>query len=267
MIRGEPQGWGDPFVGVRDDPDYEIVKFGSSVIQTLSSDLLDQILLTDNRELFARLPAGSVDLILTDPPYKNYRSNRPTARPLVKQIQRRQFDLPGFARESFRVLRPGRHLYCFCDHLTFPGIRQELVTAGFTYRNCLVWIKNNHGSGDLKGNWAPQHEFILFMVKGKPRQLQGKRLSNVMVKSRRGGNLTVFPKVSNYLYNHGTSKPVELLRRIILASSLPGELVLDPYGGSGSTAEAARREGRRYLLAEIDAEYHQRAVARLGEVR
>ncbi|RJP79348.1 MAG: site-specific DNA-methyltransferase [Candidatus Zixiibacteriota bacterium] len=226
-------------------------------------DLLDRLICGDNRDLFARLPDACVDLVLTDPPYKDYRSNRPVAHPKLKQVQRRHFDREAFARESFRVLKEGAHLYCFCDHLTFPEIRAELVRAGFLYKNCLVWIKNNHGSGDLRGNFAPQHEFIIFAAKGRSRPLQGKRQSNVLVKDRRGGRLEVYPKVNNYRYNHGTSKPVDLLRRLIQASSDPGEIVLDPYGGSGSTAEAARREGRRYMVWEIDPDHHREAEERL----
>jgi site-specific DNA-methyltransferase (adenine-specific) len=186
------------------------------------------------------------------------------AHPVLKPIKRGQFDVILFARESFRVLKEGCHLYCFCDHQTFPGIRKALEEAGFKYRNCLVWVKNNHGSGDLRGNWAPQHEFILFVSKGKARPLRGKRLSNVLARRPGKGMIEPFPKVNNYRYNHGTSKPVELLQMIIRASSLEGEIVLDPYGGSGSTAEACLKENRRYILCEIDAEYCQMAQDRIA---
>jgi site-specific DNA-methyltransferase (adenine-specific) len=227
-------------------------------------DLPNLIYLGDNRDLFARLPDDSVDLVLTDPPYKNYRSNRPTAHPILKRIQHGQFDVELFARESYRVLKSGCHLYCFCDHLTFPGIRTALVEAGFKYRNCLVWVKNNHGSGDLRGNWAPQHEFIIFVSKGKPQPLRGRRQSNVLGRRPGKGLLEPFPKVSNYRFNHGTTKPVELLQMIIQASSKPDEIVLDPYGGSGSTAVACILEGRRYILSEIDPEYHRIALERIS---
>jgi len=192
------------------------------------------------RALFARLPDDSVDLILTDPPYKDYQSHRPVAHARVKAVAARQFDLEFFARQSHRVLKDGRHLYCFCDHLTFPAVRSGLEEAGFTYKNCLVWVKNNHGSGDLRGNWAPQHEFVVFATKGKGEPLKGRRRSNVLLKRLGDGTLGFYPRVSNYRYLHGTSKPVEILRLLIAASTDVGDVVLDPYGGAGSTAVAAR---------------------------
>lgn len=234
------------------------------MIQTIDN-FLNRIFCGDCSDLFTRLPDQSVDLVLTDPPYKNYRSNRPVAHPVLKQIRRGQFDLPLFARETFRVLKDGCHLYCFCDHLTFPDIRAELEAAGFKYRNCLVWVKNNHGSGDLRGNWAPQHEFIIFAAKGKPQPLSGKRQSNVLGQ-RKDGIITPFAKVNNYRYNHGTTKPVDLLSMILQASSKPGEIVLDPYGGSGSTAAACLLEKRRFILSEIDPEYCRLAEERIAAI-
>ena len=231
--------------------------------QTIDT-LLNRLHLGDNRELFARLPDDSVDLVLTDPPYKNYVSNRPTAHKKLKSIQHGQFDVEFFARESFRVLKTGCHLYCFCDHQTFPTIRTALEAAGFRYRNCLVWVKNNHGSGDLRGNWAPQHEFIIFASKGRTRPLNGKRQSNVLGRRPGKGLIEPFHKVSNYRFNHGTTKPVELLQVLIQASSLPDEIVLDPYGGSGSTAVACILERRRFILSEIDPEYYRIARVRIS---
>ncbi len=221
----------------------------------------------DNRLIFARLPDESVDLILTDPPYKDYQSNRPVAKPRVKAVQVRHFDLNYFASESYRVLKSGHHLYCFCDHLTFPDIRRALEEAGFTYKNCLVWVKNNHGSGDLKGNWAPQHEFIIFAVKGKGIPLQGRRKSNVLLKRTQEGKIEFYNKVSNYRFLHGTAKPVELLRSLVQSSSQVGDLVFDPYGGSGSTAAACLLEKRSYLITEIDPEHFRIAEKRIAELK
>ncbi len=230
----------------------------------------------DNRAVFPELPDDSIDLILTDPPYKNYQSNRPVAHRKVKKIRENQFDLPFFLRESARVLKPGRHLYCWCDHYTFPAIFYELQRQrteaerrrskhSLVYKNCLVWVKNNHGAGDLRGNFAPQHEFILFAAKGKGVPLRGGRPSNVLFKRRRDGGIEFFKKVSNYRYNHGTTKPVEVLDLLIRTSTAAGELVFDPYAGTMSVGEACLLTGRDYLLVEIDREFFSRGVERLKE--
>ena len=218
----------------------------------------------DNRLVFAALPDSSIDLILTDPPYKDYQSNRPVTHKKVRKIEAAEFDAEYFIKESARVLKPGAHFYCWCDHRTFAGLFTIINKLGLTsekgealvYKNCLVWVKNNHGSGDLKGDYAPQYEFIIFAVKGKGKKLNGKRQPNVLFKRTEKG-IEFYPKVSNYAYNHGTVKPVEILELLIKASSEKGDVVFDPYAGVMSTAEACNNTGRSYLMVELDEENYK----------
>ncbi|MBM3325630.1 MAG: site-specific DNA-methyltransferase [Calditrichaeota bacterium] len=222
----------------------------------------------DNRLVFEALPDDCIDLIITDPPYKDYQSNRPVKHEKVKKILQSDFDLPFFVEQSARVLKPGAHFYCWCDHLTFPTIVGEMQRQKgkwkmengtkepchyLTYKNCLVWVKNNHGSGDLKGNYAPQHEFVIFGCKGeRGRRLNGKRPSNIFDAR----------KVSNYRHNHGTTKPVEILQKFIEVSSEEGEVVLDPYAGSMGVGEAAIEIKRYFLLTEIEKEHYNNSIIR-----
>lgn len=211
----------------------------------------------DNKLVFEALPDNSIDLIITDPPYKDYQSNRPVKHEKVKKILEADFNLPYFIEQSARVLKPGAHFYCWCDHLTFPGIVGEINSQRIerikqkspdflTYKNMLVWVKNNHGSGDLKGNYAPQHELVIFGCKGeKGRRLNGKRPSNIFDAR----------KVSNYLHQHGTVKPVEILKKIIEVSSEEGEVVFDPYAGSMGVGEGCVDRNRFYILAELVKEH------------
>lgn len=215
----------------------------------------------DNRLVFEALPDNSIDLIITDPPYKDYQSNRPVKHEKVKKIFESDFDLPYFIEQSARVLKPGAHFYCWCDHLTFPGIVGEMAAQKgrwkmengtnepqhyLTYKNMLVWVKNNHGSGDLKGNYAPQHELVIFGCKGeKGRKLNGKRPSNIFDAR----------KVSNYKHLHGTVKPVEILKKMIEVSSNEGEVVLDPYAGSMGVGEGCITLIRKFLLAEKEKQH------------
>jgi len=233
--------------------------------------------LGDNRDVYRKLLNDSIDLIITDPPYKDYQSNRPTFRPKVKKINESDFDLPYFISESARVLKPGGHFYCWCDHQTFPLIVNEMthlqdsrIGEGgqnyLKYKNCLIWVKNNHGSGDLNGNFAPQHEFIIYASKGKStNHLNGKRSSNVLFE-RKNGKIKFFAKVRNSKYKHGTSKPVEILQILVEASSNEGDLVFDPYAGSMSTGEACLLLGRKHLLAEIDSEFYNIGLERLKKI-
>jgi site-specific DNA-methyltransferase (adenine-specific) len=232
----------------------------------------------DCAALFALLPDNSVDLVLSDPPYKDYQSNRPVAHERVTAISSSTFDLPRFIRESERVLKPGAHFYCWCDHLSFPAIFEAIqarardltprqAAGRLKYKNCLIWVKNNHGSGDLAGNYAPQHELVIYASKGRTRPLQSdKRPSNVFFEKDNQGRISFYSKVSNYRFQHGTSKPLAILQQMIKASTRRGELVLDPYGGSLSTAEAALREGRAYLVGELDPGHCERGLERLRQV-
>jgi site-specific DNA-methyltransferase (adenine-specific) len=234
----------------------------------------------DNRLVFEALPDNSIDLIITDPPYKDYQSNRPVKHEKVKKILESDFDLPYFIEQSARVLKPGSHFYCWCDHLTFPGIVMEMkkqkdtalahpltrsLAHFLTYKNMLVWVKNNHGSGDLKGNYAPQHELVIFGCKGeKGRKLRGKRQPNVYFKTNRAGGIEFYGRVSNYDFGHGTSKPVDIQRLMIEASTDEDEVVLDCYGGSMSVGEATRLTDRKFLLVELEDEHFRNGTNRLS---
>jgi len=242
----------------------------------LTSDFQNKIINCDNREIFRQLPDDSVDLIITDPPYKDYQSNRPIVHEKVKKIHEQDFNLPFFIEQSARVLKPGSHFYCWCDHLTFPGIFMQIAALikheleqksphYLNYKSCLVWVKNNHGSGDLKGNYAPQHEFVIFACKGKGRKLNGKRQPNVYFKKNHG-IIEFYSKVSNYSFKHGTSKPVDIQRLMISASSEKGELVFDPYAGSMSVGEACIAENRNYLMVEIEELHCENGKKRLSTI-
>ncbi|GBE29305.1 DNA adenine methyltransferase YhdJ [bacterium BMS3Bbin04] len=221
-------------------------KFGKGRVHLGHWD--NQVLLGDNRELLKSMPDETVDLIVTDPPYNiNYKSNRRVVNKKFSHLANdNQGDwIPNFAEEAFRVLKNDRHLYCFCRHDTYPEFIQAFSDAGFKIKRTIIWYKNNHGSGDLRGDYAPQDEWIIFLHKGR-RVLNGKRISNIIQ----------VPKLSTKKMTHATEKPVNLLKIFIEKSTNPGELVLDPFAGSGSTMEATRELGRKYCLMEISENYY-----------
>ena len=104
--------------------------------------------------------------------------------------------------------------------------------------------------GDLLGDFAPQHEFIIFCSNGK-RKLNGKRASNILKYSKTGNKL------------HPTEKPVDLIQFLIEKSSNEGEVVLDCFAGSGTTGVAARAAGRNFILMEKDEKYFEVCTERL----
>ena len=213
----------------------------------------NKIIQGDCREILRRLPGESVDLLLTDPPYgMRYRSSH-RSRPIVGDEDLSWFR--PFIREAFRVLRPDTHAYLFCNEYGLATFRAEMAAAGFKVKRLLVWVKDQHTAGDLHGDYANRTEYLLFGHKGR-RRLNGRRDTNVLFFKRAGRRR-----------DHPTEKPEAMLRYLIEKSSSPGELVLDPFAGSGTTCRAAKDLGRRFLGIEVDPVYAaigRRRLARLS---
>ncbi|RPH95423.1 site-specific DNA-methyltransferase [candidate division KSB1 bacterium] len=226
----------------------------------LSENLLNAFICGDCFEEMPKLPDECVDLVLTDPPYGiDYQSNRRVARPKLPKFEN-DVDLSwvdGWVEEVYRVLKPDRHFYCFTRFDMYPVFYRS-INRFFKVKNCLIWVKNNHGSGDLNGAYAPQCEMIIYAGKGK-RLLNGSRESDVLH----------CDNVPSAFRRHATQKPVELLRQLIEKSTEPGELVLDPFAGVGSTGLACidsdRFHGdhheRNYLLFELNREFVEKGRA------
>jgi len=156
-----------------------------------------------------------------------------------------------FALEIYRLLKDDRHAYIFCNDYAISTFRDELEKIGFTNKRTLVWVKNNHTSGDLLGDYANKTEFILYLQKGR-RLLNGKRETNVLE----------FDRVASEL--HPTQKPVELCAFLVDKSTNEGEVVLDPFCGSGSVLEASKVLKRGYFGIDIVPEYCKIAQERLN---
>lgn len=202
----------------------------------------------------AKLPDKSIDLILTDPPYgMDYQSNRRKIKyNKIKNDTNIEDWLYFSLRQFSRILKDNSHCYIFCSlhYLTkFIDYSQEF----FQLKNILIWQKNNHGSGDLKGNYAPKYEFILFLTNGR-KLLNGKRHSNILN----------FDKTNNKL--HPTQKPTDLLKFIIEKSTNPNDVVLDPFMGSGSTGVACKNTNRDFIGIELDQDYFDIAKERIESI-
>lgn len=113
-----------------------------------------------------------------------------------------------------------------------------------------------HGMGDTKAAFAPSHENIVFAVKGK-----------YSFPGSRPKDLVTFPKINSSKMVHPTEKPVGLLANLISSVTKPGDLILDPFAGSGSTLVAAKKTGRRFIGIELDDDYFVTAQRRIEEVR
>ena len=137
----------------------------------------------DCLELMKDIPAGSVDLVLTDPPYgmdfQSHRRKEFYAR--IKGDKSLEW-LDGYFAECFRTMKDNTAIYCFCSWHNIDVFKKAFEKY-FKLKNVIVWVKNNHGSGDLKASYAPKHEFVLYGNKGR-KCFTGKRMEDVFLPIR-----------------------------------------------------------------------------------
>lgn len=207
----------------------------------------------DCLELMKEIPDGSIDLIVTDPPYgMNFKSNyRKESYDEIKNDDSLYF-LNDLFSNCHRVLKDNTAIYCFCSWHNIDEFKRQFEKY-FKLKNIIVWEKNNTSMGDLKGSYAPKYEMILFGHKGR-RLIEGFRYPDV-IKAKRTGNKL-----------HPTQKPVELLQLFIETSSKEKDIVLDAFVGSGSTCVACVNTNRHYIGFELDEKYFDIACKRLDEV-
>jgi DNA modification methylase len=227
----------------------------------------NQWLRGDWRDHIDALEDGTVALLFTDPPYgKAYRSDwRPGGKhkpnPHPQQIindgeEEAVSELEAMLEAIFPKLIANAHLLIFVDPAKWEIVKAQVLRQGFTYRGQLVWDKTIGGMGDLKTTFAPQHELILHAVKGSP--LVYSREPSVLSHPRPNG-ITRLPDGTS---RHPHEKPVPLLHRLMMATTVKKHTVADPFGGVASMCEAALLTARRYWSCEIDEHYYK-----IGELR
>lgn len=214
-------------------------------------------------EVMAGLAEKSIDLILTDPPYqvsnrKQKAMRRKDASPLRRHFgewDEGGWDQAGFLDSARRLLRPGGSLIAFCSAKQIAGYEQ--AGLGLEFRGAGVWVKTNPAP-TLRSVYQPALEHWVWLVRGgaKPTWNGGHTQTNGLV----------FPlATSEGKTIHLCQKPVRLMMGFVARHSNPGDLVLDPYLGSGSTLRAAKNLGRRGIGVEADAKYVLGAIYRIGQ--
>jgi site-specific DNA-methyltransferase (adenine-specific) len=206
----------------------------------------------DCREVMRDL--DRVDMIFTDPPYgMAFQSHKRTATPRFAAIQGdAEVDTAGILA-ALDHLKDGGAAYVATRWDVYPRWYDAIETV-VTVKNCIVWAKSAGGLGDLLGDYLPDHEWVIYAVRGR-HVLRGGRVSNVWQVDK--------DPPSTYL--HPMQKPVGLASRAIQKSSDAGDLVLDPYMGSGSSLRAAKDLGRRSIGIEIEERYCEVAAKRCAQ--
>ena len=213
----------------------------------------------DCLEIMGGIKDKSVDLIVTDPPYlMDYQSNRRKKEDRFDKIKNDKENymlIQDYLEECHRIMKDNTAIYCFCSWHNIDFFKNEFEKH-FKLKNILVWNKNNHGTGDLKGSYAPKHEFILFGHKGRT-LLREKRIADVID----------CPKISSNKLTHPTEKPQDLLEIFIKQSSDVGSIIFDGFMGTGSCGIAAKKLNRNFIGIELDEKYFDIAKNRLENIR
>ena len=204
------------------------------------------------------IPAGSVDFLLTDPPYgMAFVSGWSTEKATVKSDGVRQG--VRVVRSALNALAPcfhaDMHAVVFCHWESWPDFYDNLCHL-FQIRNALIWSKGGGGMGDLRHEYAKDYEVMIFGACSRGRELRGARAGAVL-----GGIKRVPTSEREFPFQ----KPVELLAQLIERHAPEGGVVLDPFLGSGSTLVAAKRVGRRAIGIELDEERCEIAARRLQQ--
>lgn len=198
----------------------------------------------------------SVDLVITDPPYgvENQSNRRAEKFDVIAYDGAGDRDLiRDVLRECVRIVAQQRHLYVFGPADALDGLKVSDVVE-------LIWNKQALGSGDVTSAWGPSHERINFTV-SKHRHA-GKAGKPTLPTRLRKGTVLGYTRPTGRNVRHPNEKPVPLLRELVESSSKQGDLILDPYAGSGSTGVAAILTGRRAILCEVKREFAQLAADR-----
>jgi|ERR1035437_953495 site-specific DNA-methyltransferase (adenine-specific) len=222
-------------------------------------DLNNKIWHGDCLELMKNIPDKSIDLILTDPPYKMTKRGK-SCRPnwMPHSMGENVFDgkIPDtqtWMNECFRVLKNETHFYTFCNTNDLKNYLNCANDAGFKFHN-LISMEKDTG---MPNRWyLKKTELVLFFRKGKAKPINDMTSTDnvkVIMPKKRDGKL------------HITEKPLSFITKLVFNSSKVGDLVLDPFAGSGTTGAAAKALGMNYLLIEQDKTYCEVASVRLDQ--
>ena len=207
------------------------------------------------RDLINEVGDSTVRLVLTDPPYgMDYRSNRRWSTEAPGKIAGDgQEEAMALIEDVFTRIIPklqgDAHVLVFCSWRREPDVRNILEKIGLIVKGSLIWVKDEHSAGDVKGSFAPMHERIVHAVKGSPEV--SPRIPDVLKVARAKRDL------------HPMEKPVDLLKPLIESTTSEGDLIIDPFAGVASTNAAAIETKRLCIGFELSQEYFDLGRERL----
>src|SRR5215813_14070600 len=248
----------------------------------------NRVIVGDCLEELARLPPESVDLVFADPPY-NLQLERQLLRPnntVVDGVDDAWDKFSSFAdydrfsrawlKHCRRLLKPDGAIWVIGSYHNIFRIGVALQDLGFWIQNDVVWRKTNPMPNFRGKRFTNAHETLIWAGRDQKSRVtfnyEAMKALNDDIQMRSDW---LFPicsgperlKDGEGRKAHPTQKPEPLLHRLLLATTNPGDLVLDPFFGTGTTGAVAKRLGRRWLGIERDVTYAAAARERIAKVR
>ena len=249
----------------------------------------DKCIIGDSFEIMRQLPTESFDLIIADPPYNLRREFGESTFSKMSLTEYEEYTREWLSLAA-PLLKKSGSIYVCCDYESSLAVGRVL-SEFFTVRNRITWEREK-GRG-AKKNWKNSMEDVWFATASDDYTFNldaVKVRRRVLAPYREDGKPKDWVDTEDGKYrdtcpsnfwdditvpfwsmpentDHPTQKPEKLLAKLILASSNPGDMVFDPFGGSGTTAVTAQKLNRRFCTIEMNEEYCCWAAARLEKAR
>ena len=238
-------------------------------------------------ELLKQIPDNSVDLIFADPPY-NLQLNGELYRPNQTKVDavndewdkfdsKEDYDkfTTAWMKECHRILKNTGSFWVIGTYHNIFRVGTILQNIGFWMLNDVIWVKPNPMPNFKGTRFNNAHETLIWATKSKSSSYtfhyHSLKVMNDDLQMRSDWWIPICQGDERIKVNgqkaHSTQKPAELLFRIILSTSNPGDIVLDPFSGSGTTAAVAKRLGRKYIAFDREEFYVQVAKDRLEKIK
>jgi len=256
-----------------------MTKLGNLDVNTIHSG--------DCIELLKQIPDNSVDLIFADPPY-NLQLNGELYRPNQTKVDavndewdkfdsKEDYDkfTTAWMKECHRILKNTGSFWVIGTYHNIFRVGTILQNTGFWMLNDVIWVKPNPMPNFKGTRFNNAHETLIWATKSKSSSYtfhyHSLKVMNDDLQMRSDWWIPICQGDERIKVNgqkaHSTQKPAELLFRIILSTSNPGDIVLDPFSGSGTTAAVAKRLGRKYIAFDREEFYVQVAKDRLEKIK
>lgn len=249
---------------------------------------VNRILLGDSIEIMESLPAESVDVVFADPPYnlqlpgELHRPNNSRVDGVEEQWDR--FDsfaaydrfTQAWLTAARRVLKPNGTLWVIGSYHNIYRVGAALQDLSYWILNDIVWVKTNPMPNFRGKRFTNAHETLIWCAKSKEARYtfnyEAMKALNEDLQMRSDWIMplcTGHERLKNERGDkaHPTQKPEAMLHRVILAASSPGDVILDPFFGTGTTGAVAKRLGRNFVGIERESEYAEIAEKRISKIR